>query len=259
MQRTALALCSIALSALALQDAAPPSAAPLFLEPGNPAEPPERMRVEVGDEVLVFDVGGEARLADGRAVRAALTPTRHLVIDGSLSLDYPREWKFSGVHGLPEPVDAWWSLGGASGCVFVRRHGLAADAIVAEYAANLAAGGWTGRRALELELDGRKIAGVALSAEFPGFDGPGVGHFAPLPPSRQTQEVFGWLEREGVAWLFVVTIQHGPVDPNVQIALELLERLSEQSPTPPAEPSKTPGLTSVPELAALVASFRFAH
>ncbi len=251
MQRIALALCSIALSALALQDAAPPSAAPLFQEPGNPLEPPERLRVEVGDEVLVFDVGTEAQLADGRTVRAAFEPTRQLVIDGSFALDYPREWKFSGLHGLPEPVDAWWSLSGTSGGLYLRRHGLDAAAIALEYARNLEAGGWTGRRALELELDGRTLAGFGFDAEMGSYDG--------IPPTLQTQEVFGWQEREGVAWLFVVTTLHGAVDPNLQIALEALEQLREQGPPPPAASSKIPGCTFVPELAAIVASFRFAH
>jgi hypothetical protein len=254
MQRTALALCSLAISALALvQDAAPPSAAPLFQEPGNPMEPPERMRVEVGDEVLVFDVGGEARLADGRTVRAAFEPTRHLVIDGSFALDYPRAWKFIGLHGLPEPVDAWWSLNGATsgagGALYLRRHGQDAAAIVLEYAKNLEASGWSGRHELELELDGRRLAGLGFDIEMGSFDG--------QPATRQTQEVFGWQERDGVAWLFVVTTLHGPVDPNVQIAFEALEKLREQQPAAPAEPTRVPICTFVPELAALIESLRF--
>lgn len=252
MQRTKVVLCSLALSALALvHDAAPPSAAQQSAEPGHPTEPPERMRVEVGDEVLVLDVGGEARLSDGRTVRAALEPTRHLVIDGSFSLDYPREWKFIGLHGIPVPVDAWWNVLGASGGLDLRRHGLDAAAVVGEYAANLEASGWTRRRDLVLEIDGRSLAGFGFDIEMGSLDG--------QPATHETQEVFGWRERDGVAWLLVVTTFHGPVDEALRRAIEQLERRREPPPAPPAETSRVPGCTLVPELAAIVASFRFAR
>jgi hypothetical protein len=263
MNTAPLAVALLACLAVASAPQEGPGGAPV----GPAAEPPQRVRLTLGSEVLELPFGAVAETADGRSVRLDLLPVRHFDAPGSFSFDYPRAWRFTGATGSPSPEAGWWSLAGEGVAVTLRRHTGDAETIREQYLSNLESTQRASRVRATIDLDGRFLVGGAVTYASRSI---GIGALT----SNWEQSVFAWQESEGVAWLLTLQRQFEPASATDalrlmdKLRLDLERQLAQQlevearawreehdvatRPTPPAPPS-----LGHPELDALRASFRW--
>lgn len=196
---------------------------PTVQEPGGPrTEPPLLAQVRIGDEVLEVALGAETSTADGWALRVDLAPTRRFRVEGVLEFAYPADWRFLVAVGVPDPIDAWWTLTGEGVAIHMRRHAAEAGAVARQYLNNLASVAIAPPVDADLDLGGRRLAGGSCTYD--------VGSIGPGETLRWTQQVYSWQQAEGESWL--LTIQY-TVPRDEEVVEELLDPVKQHLLIPP--------------------------
>lgn len=211
-------------SLLVLLAAAGIASATLSPSTPNADEPPLRAEVRIGDETYQVVLGEPTATTDGESLVVELLPQRVFQGEGSFSLPYPREWDYSGASQAAEP---WWNLRGPGEVVHIRRHSQDAQEIVKTYADNLQLMGGSTPEPFTFKLDGKVIAGVSVQLKVGNMRG---------GPSDWVQEVFGWTDDEGNAWMISVqrdiTAPAFPITPLIVLDLEGQPVATQKVPVP---------------------------
>lgn len=175
--------------------------------PDNPFDvqtPPERVRVTIGGESVELALGERLARPGQAELLVELLPTRQFTLAGVLAFEYPREWAFAGLVGLPESADGWWNLVGEDLTLYLRRHGGDARAVLEEYVTNLERGSGRVREPAATTLGGRTLEGFQVRYS--------SGSFAGAPAQERAQEVYAWTAG---GHAFLLTLDRRLRDPSV--------------------------------------------